>query len=117
MANITGDRGVLWAVKILPHSVQLGNFSYAGNLAILQVGPRSGYKMYVGPPHILRNPPHILRNPPHILRNPPHILRNPPTASIISCTSMEATKLKFGGCLVDVWIVSGGYLKGVCRVS
>ena len=60
-------------------------------------------------------PPHILRNPPHILRNPPHILRNPPTASIISFTSKEATKLEFGGCRVDVWIVSGGYLKGVLK--
>ena len=35
--------------RLLPHSVQLGNFSYAGNLASLQVGPQSGYKMYQEP--------------------------------------------------------------------
>ena len=29
-------------LHILPHSVQLGNFSFAQNLAILQDGPRSG---------------------------------------------------------------------------
>ena len=33
--------------NILPHLVQLENFSFACILAILQVGPRSGYKMYV----------------------------------------------------------------------
>ena len=36
-------------IQMLPHSVQLGNFSSAGNLASLQVGPRSGYKMYQEP--------------------------------------------------------------------
>ena len=34
----------LW-LNLLPHSVQLGNFSSAWNLAILQVGPRSGMIM------------------------------------------------------------------------
>ena len=34
----------------LPHSAQLENFSSAWNLAILQVGPRSGFIMYQKPP-------------------------------------------------------------------
>ena len=33
--------------NILPHLVQLENFIFACILVILQVGPRSGYKMYV----------------------------------------------------------------------
>ena len=63
---------------VLVHSVQLGNFSLAWNLAHLQVGPQRGYKMYVGPPS------------------------HPPTASIISHASMKDRKLKFTGCLVGV---------------
>ena len=37
------------AWKLLPHSVQLVNFSFAWNLAVLQVGPRSGMILQGGP--------------------------------------------------------------------
>ena len=52
----------------LPHSVQLGNFSPSWNLAILQVGPRSGMILQWGP--ATRPPTHpttaLVENPANL---------------------------------------------------
>ena len=88
------------AFPLLPHSVQLGNFSSAWNLANLQVRPQRGCKMYVGPP-------------------PP-----PPAASIIlllpwklGSWNLLGVLLVSKGCLEDIRRVSRRCLEGVGRVS
>ena len=83
----------LW-LNLLLHSVQLGNFSFAWNLAILQVGPRSGMILHWGP----------ASHPPA-----PALVENP--------TFMQYRRLEFGGCLKGVWRMSKRCLEGVWLVS
>ena len=78
---------------ILPHSVQLGNFSPAWNLAILQVGPQSGMILHWGP------------------------ATRPPPALVENQTFMQYRRLEFGGCLKGVWRMSKRCLEGVWLVS